>query len=326
MKTGNGNLKSFLASVQASQALAVFADCYTISILTPPSIAPTPYNQNTNGTNSSYSFTSFYFTNASVNVSDGNNTFIANSILVDGLKYKCQTGLDVDQQTITISARSTDTVSFSGQLTAIPWLQAIANGILDGALIQRKRVFFDGWTTMNYQGDVILFQGRVADIHEIGRTHAEITVDSDLTLLDLQMPRNLFSPQCVHVLYDSGCKLTRSAYTAEGTVGLSSTGASSTQTVIYASLTNQANYQQGAIYFLSGANAGATRTVSFANSTQLTLAYPLNNPVSSIAPFDTFSISQGCDHTMNTCLNKFNNEKHFRGFPFIPDAMTAFSG
>lgn len=318
MKQYNGTLATFLSSLRGNpDATCAFADCYTISIMTPANAAQTPYFQNTATGN----YTNFYFTSADVNVSDTVNLYLANSVLVSGLKYKSTTGVDVDQQTINISARPTDTVSLvingssTNQYSGLPWLQAIRNGILDGALIQRKRVFMDSWATMNYQGDVILFSGRVSDIHSIGRTSAEVTVDSDLTLLNIQMPRNMFSPQCVHVLYDSGCQVPRSPMS--GTVASGST----INTIIWPY--SSSDYAQGAIYFETGVNTGASRTISSGSSSALALAYPLENTP---AVGDTFSVVLGCDHTMATCQNRFNNLTNFRGFPFVPNAMTAFQG
>ena len=69
---------------------------------------------------------------------------------------------------------------------------------------------------------MILFKGRIGTVDNVGRTSAQITVNSDLVLLDLQMPRNVYSPACQHVLYDSGCTLIKSAFGTAGTVGTGS--------------------------------------------------------------------------------------------------------
>ena len=143
-------------------------------------------------------------------------TYLASSILISGLKFKCTAGLEVDQQQITISAKSTDTVG------GVPLLQALAQGVFDGCEIQRERVFLNSWLpndTQNPVGSVVLFKGRIGSIDNIGRTTAQITVNSDLVLLDLKMPRNVYSPACQHVLYDSGCGLVKSAFATNGTVG-----------------------------------------------------------------------------------------------------------
>ncbi len=88
--------------------------------------------------------------------------------------------------------------------------------------MQRDRVFLSahGGTVI---GGVTMFHGRVATIDSVGRTQAEITVASDLVVLDYDMPHNLYSPGCVHALYDSGCGVIRGAYSANGTAGAGST-------------------------------------------------------------------------------------------------------
>ena len=134
-------------------------------------------------------------------------TYLANSVLIAGLKYKASCGPNVDKQQIVVAARATDTVG------GVPFLQALQQGLLDGAFIQRERAFFSSWATSGGNlipiGTVMLFKGRVAQIDEIGRTTAKVTVASDLTLLDIDMPRNCYQSNCVHVLYGSGCGLAR---------------------------------------------------------------------------------------------------------------------
>ena len=234
-------------------------------------------------------------------------TYAANSVLISGLKYKCALGVNVDSQKIGIDAKITDTIG------GIPFMQALRQGLFDGAFIQRERAFFATLQTqapvLTPIGTVILFKGRVSQIDSIGRTSAEVTVASDLVLLDIDMPRNLYQPNCSHVLFDAGCGLNRATYTSSGAVG-----AGSTLTQINWAGASAA-HQQGAITFTTGANAGAEATVKTASSGSLILAYPLQYAPAS---GDAFTICQGCDHTMATCQSKFANLGNFRGFPFVP--------
>ena len=228
--------------------------------------------------------------------------YLANSVLISGLKYRSSCGVNVDSQQITMFARSTDTIG------GVPFLQAVRQGLLDGAEIQREKAFFSAWGTPAI-GSVILFKGRVAQIDSIGRTSAQVTVSSDLVLLDVDMPRNIYQANCQHVLYDGNCGIAAGTYSATGAVG-----AGSTMTQIdWAGAA--AAYQQGTIAFTSGANTGATATIKAAGAGWLLLAYPLPN-----APGvgDQFLASYGCDHTMATCQGRFNNLAQFRGFPFVP--------
>ncbi len=284
-------LALYVASSRGKDVQFIVADCYTFTLRTGLILT---------------------YTNADVAVTLNGYLYAANAVLVDGLKFKCSTGLEVDQQQITIIARPTDTAG------GVPFLQALRNGVFDGCAIQRERAFLNSWSlvdTANPIGSVILFKGRIGAIDNVGRTTAQITVNSDLVLLDLQMPRNVYSPACQHVLYDSGCTLVKSAFGMGGTAGAGSTGS-----VINWSGADP-KFNQGSITFASGVNAGVSANVKSAISTiSLTLAYPLLNPP---AMGDAFTVYQGCDHTQATCANKFNNLANFRGFPYVPNASYA---
>ena len=250
------------------------------------------------------------YTNVDVAFSYGGVTYLANSILIDGLKYKASVGLEVDQQQITISALATDTVSGGA-----PFLQALRDGAFDGCEIDRMRVFFSDRVGGTAIGAVTLFKGRLGTVDQIGRTSAKLTVNSDLVLLDIDMPRNIYQPTCLHTLYNSGCTLIKNAFGSNGTVG-----AGSTASLINWSGAN-ANFQQGSITFTSGVNVGVTANVNaVVAGTSLTLGYPLQ---STPAAGDTFTVYYGCDHTPGTCQSKFGNLTNFRGFPYVPPPQMA---
>lgn len=282
MRSATTALINFLNALRTSDdAQALVADCFTFKLRTGLVLT---------------------YANADVPIALNGYTYAANSILVDGLKFKCGIGLDVDQQQITISARQTDTIG------GIPFLQTVQNGLLDGAEIQRDRAFLTSWNAAPV-GSVILFKGRVGTVDHVGRTSAQITVNSDLVLLDVDMPRNLYAPNCQHVLYDSGCDLVKSAFGGSGTVG-----AGSTRTVINWGSASAA-YAQGTITFSSGPNTGVSANIKSATSNALTLSHALLNAPS---PGDAFIAYQGCDHTQATCQSKFSNLGNFRGFPYVP--------
>jgi uncharacterized phage protein (TIGR02218 family) len=293
MRSTSTALRNYLNAVRADPDAQTFmADCFTFTLITGLILT---------------------FTNADVPITLNGYVYAANSILVDGLRFKCAAGLEVDQQQITIAALSGDTVG------GVPFLQALRNGVFDGCYIQRDRAFLNSWSLAdcaNPIGSVTLFKGRVGMIDSVGRTSAQVTVNSDLVLLDLLMPRNVYSPACQHVLYDSGCSLIKSAFGTNGTVG---TG--STNSIINWSGAS-ANYNQGTLTFSSGANSGISANVkSTVAGISLTLMYPLLNTP---ATGDAFTVYWGCDHTQTTCTNKFNNVANFRGFPYIPPPSQMF--
>jgi len=250
------------------------------------------------------------YNNSDVTFAYNGNTYLGNSILIDGLKYKASIGLEVDQQQITIKARSTDTIT-----SGAPVLQALRDGSFDFCQIERSRIFFSDKIGGTAIGAVTLFKGRLGVIESIGRTSAKLTVNSDLMLLDVDFPRNVYQPTCLHALYDSGCTLVKNAFGTSGAVG-----AGSTASVINWSGAST-NFQQGSITFTSGVNAGVTATVGSAvGGTSMALLHPLESVP---ATGDGFTVYFGCDHTPGTCQSKFNNLANFRGFPYVPPPQMA---
>jgi uncharacterized phage protein (TIGR02218 family) len=290
MKTATTALINFLnAARKAPDSPIAFADCFTFTLAQTGLVLT--------------------YTNVDRDVVYDGTTFSASGPLVQGLKYRCAAGLDVDKQQITIAARPTDLVA------GAQFLAALVGGAFDGASFQRQRVFMSALGQPPV-GGVILFQGRISTVDQVGRTSAKVTVASDLIILDYDMPRNLYSATCLHTLYDAGCTLIKNAFGTNGAVGAGST----------ASLINftgaAAVHQQGSITFTSGANQDITGTVKIATAgVSLALAYPMPAPP---ATGDSFTVYQGCDHTPGTCQSQFNNLANFRGFPFVPPPQIAY--
>jgi len=283
MKQANQAVIDLLNNVRASGlAQLIMADCFTFTF--------------PDGSN-------LYFTNADIDVVIGSTIFIGNSILVDGLKAKASVGLTVDTQKVTIAAKSTDLIKGNAALAAI------ANGILDGCFITRERAFLPAWGQAAV-GSVVLFKGRVGAVDGVGRTSAQVTVNSDLVLLNIEMPHKLYAPNCQWVLYGFGCGLNKESFKVSGVVQ-SATPAGMAWTVAG----DPANLVQGTLTFTSGVNEGTSATIKSASGSNMQFAYPLDEVP---APGDTFDAYFGCDLTFTTCQNRFNNLSNFLGFPFVP--------
>jgi len=281
-------LAAIAAARGAADAPLCFAECFTFTLSVGTVLA---------------------WTNVDLPVTYGGTTFSSSGPLVQGLKYKASVGLEVDKQQIVIAARPTDLIA------GAPALQAIRDGAFDGAKVQRDRVFLTaiGGSVI---GGVTLFHGRVSTVDQVGRTSAQLTVASDLVILDYDMPRNLYAATCAHTLYDSGCGVIRGTYSASATAGAGSTAS----TILTSAAL--AGHAQGSIVFTSGVNANVRATVkSAAPGASLTLMYPLPAVP---ATGDAFTVAFGCDHTRGTCQSKFANLANFRGFPFVPPPQIAY--
>jgi hypothetical protein len=238
--------------------------------------------------------------------------FAANSVLISGLKYKLSIGLDVDEQTITVSARDTDLIE------GVPFLQAVPLGVLDGAYLTRQRAFLPAWGAPAI-GAITLFHGRFSTVNSVGRIDAQIKVKTDLVLLDRDYPRNIYQPGCRWDLYGYGCQVNKPDFTYSGVVG-----AGSTKQGIHWANTMSGKFAQGTITFTSGILSGVRMTIAANSTVALALARPLK---ATPAAGDTFTASWGCDHTKGSagCLRFYSDadmKLHYGGWPFIPQQQT----
>lgn len=262
-----------------------------------------------------------YFTNLDLSIGYNNIVWKANSIRIEGLRFKIGVGWQVDEQQIKISAYPGET------LGGASFFSAVESGLLDGAYITRMRGFWAANSQSTYYiyaaapvAMVTLFTGRVSTIDKIGRTHVELKVKSPLSLLDIDMPRNTYQPGCQWRLFDAGCTLNRASFTSSFTVGTANSLVINPSGGV--SPNNGADgikyYQQGRITFTSGVNDGLVVSIRDNDATSFFLRLPL---VAVPAPGDTFTASAGCSKRSETCSTKFSNLHNFRGFPRVPPVV-----
>jgi uncharacterized phage protein (TIGR02218 family) len=227
-------------------------------------------------------------------------------------KTKVVIGTQVDELDIKIYPEATDLVG------STPFLEAAWQGQFDGGLVRLERAFMGadaGGYGDTSAGTVILFSGRISDI-DCSRTGVEMKCRSHLELLNIQMPRRLWQSSCTHVFGDAMCLFNRSSLAARF-----SAANGSTTTVIQGAPTTATPYAQGTIIAITGGNAGYSRTISsFVSGGTVTVKLAF---LSSVAVGDQFQLLPGCDRTLATCTNVFNNALHFGGFPYIPTPETA---
>ena len=292
MKTPTGSLTS--AYLLANSQFIV-VDLYTLSVV------------NTAWASGlSVTYTNYYYSGSDYDVVNGGHTFKGNDAIFsrDGLKQTI--GLEVATMNITINATA------SMLVLGIPFMQAITQGVLDGALVKVDRAFLDLNTDHSVIGTVNWFTGHVAKASP-SRNGASITINSLTDLLNVNVPRNVYQAACQNSLYDGACTLSRSSYSVAGTV---STITGTSLTISGAAASQSAGYwTQGGIIFTSGAANGEARTVKSWVGGVLTLLSPF--PISPVAG-DTFMIYAGCDKQLTTCQTKFSNGANFKGQPFVP--------
>jgi hypothetical protein len=77
-------------------------------------------------------------------------------------------------------------------------------------------------------------------------------------------------------------------------------------------------FDGGKITILNGANAGLFREVKSYVPGQITLQLPFPYDIDVGSPSTTYSMHVGCDKSMTTCRDRFNNLVNFRGEPYLP--------
>lgn len=229
-------------------------------------------------------------------------TYLAGDVTIEGLRYKVNIGVEVDEQTIKVGY--TDSMIIQGQ----QWRKAIMTGQFDGARIERDRFFFESWGQPPV-GSIPMFHGRVSSIDNVGRTEAQIKVKSDLVLLNIQMPRRLWQPSCLNILYDVGCGLGKGAHSVNDVI----TGTPTRSYIAFAN--SNANLTFGTINVEIAVGLVQSRTIASADSNGCWLAYPLDyDPIVGMS----ITAFMGCDKTVGTCRDRFNNLDNFVGFPWVP--------
>ncbi len=224
-------------------------------------------------------------------------------------KTKTVIGTEVDELDIKVYPETTDLIGDT------PWLQAAWQGQLDGALLQLERAFMPTYSDTS-PGTVILFAGRISDL-DCSRTAIDMKCRSHLELLNIQMPRRLWQPSCNHVFGDAMCQFDRTSLQASFAC---LAGSSETQLLGAVNPTPAGLYIQGTVVGLTGANAGDSRTITQMSNGAVTVKLALLSPPT---PGDQFQLLPGCDRSLATCTNIFNNAVHFGGVPYVPTPESA---
>lgn len=248
---------------------------------------------------------------------DGDLPFLGNVFSSAGPLLKRGTlrsviGVEVDTLEVNFLVNSTV------QINGMPIAQFARIGGFDGARMALWRSFMPvgAWGDTS-AGVLVQFVGRVAEA-EPARSGVTLNINSDLELLNIMLPRNVYQAGCIHSLYDAGCALVKASFAVASAVA-----SGSTKMVLNCGLAQAAGYfDLGDVIFTGGANNGLSRSIKSYVPGVITLAYPLPNTP---AVSDGFNAYPGCDGLQATCSSaKFNNLANFRGFPFIPVAETSY--
>jgi len=256
-----------------------------------------------------------YHTTIDTDIKYNGNIHDSKSLLISRGAIKLSRGVQVDELSLTIEPR---TATLFGE----NWFVAARLGYLDGSRLILKRAFFPNWGTLNLPeptGTITRFSGRISTIENISRMSIDLIAKSDLELLNVKWPRNVYQPSCLWTLYDNGCKFNRDIVRRVGTIQ-----AGSTRTKLFTNLTDVDNFfNLGVIRLTSGDNYDRVRTIKTYTESAgtINLIYPLTyQPLAG----DSFEAWPGCDKQMSTCIYKYyDNIENYRGCPFVPQNETS---
>lgn len=249
-------------------------------------------------------------------VSYGGVTWSSSGPKITRTSLKVTNTTDVSEMTVRIDATGDDYNSSNIKTL-------FHNGLFDGATVRLGRM------VKQYPDDVSLgivdmFLGRVSTT-EITGLSVSITVKSMMSLLQQQMPRNVYRAGCVWALYSSGCGVDRASHTGTAVVG---SGPNNARQVSFSGswitplgAVAASSLSLGTLTVTSGAGAGQSRTITGVVGSVLQVSQPLLTVPS---PGDTLSATMGCSKTAAVCDSRFSNLQRRRSFDRIPPAEMAF--
>lgn len=156
---------------------------------------------------------------------------------------------------------------------------------------------------------IVAWSGRLLNV-EFSGSRAAMICEPITTSLKRTGLRRIYQRQCSHVLYGSACSVNKADFAVPVTLsGVTGVTLGSATFGLYA----DGFFAGGYIEFL---NDGVIerRFITAHSGTQITI----NMPLLALAGGDSITAYAGCDHTMPTCKNTFNNLNNFGGFPYTP--------
>lgn len=238
-------------------------------------------------------------------------TYRSKVLNIEGLRFRSSVGVEVDDQEVNLAY--TDDLTYQNALT---WSQALRLGRLDGATIRRDRFFASAWGAPWVYGTT-MFGGRVSTCSRVGRMTATVNVKSDMVLLDVKTPADLFQPQCKNSWGDgAGCDLVQGDFAVQTTVG-----ASPTRSIIpWTGITEE--FVMGKLFIEGGDAVTRIRTILRVEvGVHAEVIYPLDF-LPTVGQDVVFY--PNCRREFARCGNYHAEpDKKFIGFPHVPVAETA---
>lgn len=246
-------------------------------------------------------------------------------------------GLESNSCDLTVFADSQVPVYFPGTSNAALLFDGIKYGLLGNAKVIIYTLYNSSYlagyafpaVTGPTGGSLVetKFVGMVAPVPQIGLTKTTIEARDMLYLLNTQVPCRVFQASCSHTLFDAGCMLAAESFSKTGTVGAITYPYQFTTTAHIAPVSAAGTFTQGMLTWTSGKNSGlscfvcAWTAAGSGDTLQLDVA-----PIFPVAVGDAFTIRQGCNKTLTSCVDlqgATNAMANYGGQPDTPVPETA---
>lgn len=230
----------------------------------------------------------------------------------DGVTYEADAGMTASELTdaVGLGVSNLDVASAvsSDRLTETE----LAGGVFDDARVDIFRV---NWQDVSQR---ILM--RTGSLGEVKRSGVMFSGEVRGLAHYLQQPAGrLFQHTCDANVGDHRCgvDIVGAAYSGSGTIAeaLSAKRFSTTGLSAF----DPGWFTHGLVTFTSGAAQGQSMEVKRHHTVSGTVILELWQDVQGpLEPGQTFTVTAGCNKTVETCREKFSNVKNFRGFPHMP--------
>jgi len=190
----------------------------------------------------------------------------------------------------------------------LSWL----TGRVGGMEVTFADVSSSGWSP--------LFRGKVTK-WTVDTHYLTLTVESIMAAGLRTANRVRLSAGCIRLLGDRGCGVLIANYRVSGIISHIS-GFQVTVDVTFSGPSVPSPIPDNFFQFGYIDARGEVRMVMASTGTTLTLKFPLKRAEVG----DPCTVYPGCDKTLDTCQNKFNNKENFLGFPYTPLEDMVFRG
>lgn len=229
-------------------------------------------------------------------------------------------GLDEQQTEIKLYPTQSDLIG------AFTWQAYAFAEEFDAAVIEVDRFHWSADGSLTPLGAFITIYCNITDV-DVGRTTLTFTVKTLPYLLQQPMPRRMYQALCNHPFGGPMCGYDRvgghnalGAATGIGAQNITAQSGSGQSAIMTTFSPSPATaYNQGTITGTSGTNNLIARTIAALSGGAINVTRNFPFPVSA---GDGFQLLPGCDHTLPTCANTFNNAAttggRFGGTPYVP--------